>query len=428
MTGLYFKQAWHMMRQNRLFSSIYIMGTALAIALTTTFTFFYFVKIAPIYPEYERPRTAVIKKAAVIGKKDGSWSGGNLSYSFVHDYLYGLKSVDKISAQTSIYRGTRSTSADGRRVNVQAKYTDPAFFDIYRLDFTQGKPFGQGEFESGLRVAAIDEDLAQLLLGGDAADAVGRTISLDFTDYTVCGVYKAGSAVLEDSFAEVIAPYTSRADYQGVPGSKNGPYTVVMTTDDINATKAEVKEIERLINSTDTVNEFHLYSQPDMHYVSVLKGDTYMNEDFSWVKFLLGNLPALLALLFVPALNLSGMIAGRMEMRQPELGVRKSFGATRSRLLNQVLWENLILTCMGGAVGLVILWIIMASWSELIFSQILGFYGVSATGAHMTAGMLFSPWVFLATFMICLLLNVLSALIPAWNSLKRPIINSLKDI
>ena len=53
----------------------------------------------------------------------------------------------------------------------------------------------------------------------------------------------------------------------------------------------------------------------------------------------------LLVLLLVPALNLSGMIASRMESRLSEMGVRKSFGAGRGGLLSQVMWENLLLTC-----------------------------------------------------------------------------------
>lgn len=415
------------MRQNRLFTVIYILGTALAIALTTAFTFMYFIKLAPIYPEYERPRTAVIKKAAQIRKADDAWFGGNLSYRFVNDYIYGLKNVDKVSAQSSVYGGVRAMTADGRRVNIRMKYTDPAFFDIYRLDFVQGKPFTKDEFDSGLRVAAIDEALARMVLGGDADNAVGRTINLNFTDYTICGVYRAGSAVLEDSFAEVLAPYTSRAGYDGDRSTMIGPYTVILTTDDIDAVKAEVRDMVRRINSADTVEELQLSSQPDLHYEAVLKGDVYRNKEFSWTEFLLGNLPALLALLLVPALNLSGMIAGRMEMRQPELGVRKSFGATRGILLNQVLWENLILTCMGGLLGLLILWVSLSAGSELIFYDMLGFYSQSATGARISAEMMFSPWVFVSTFLICLVLNVLSAIIPVWNSLKRPIVNSLKD-
>ena len=63
-----------------------------------------------------------------------------------------------------------------------------------------------------------------------------------------------------------------------------------------------------------------------------------------------------MALLLVPAINLSGMISSRMDDRLAEMGIRKAFGANRKQLLNQVLWENLRLTCIGGLMGLIVSW------------------------------------------------------------------------
>ena len=55
----------------------------------------------------------------------------------------------------------------------------------------------------------------------------------------------------------------------------------------------------------------------------------------------------ILAFLFIPALNLSGMISSRMNSRLAELGVRKAYGATNAQILWQLLWENLFLTFLG---------------------------------------------------------------------------------
>ena len=53
----YLRQAFAMMREERLFSSIYIVGTALAIAFTMVMAVVYYIKLAPIYPEPNRART-----------------------------------------------------------------------------------------------------------------------------------------------------------------------------------------------------------------------------------------------------------------------------------------------------------------------------------------------------------------------------------
>ncbi len=53
----YFRQALALMREEKLFSGIYIAGTALAIAFTMVMAVVYYIKLAPIYPEPNRART-----------------------------------------------------------------------------------------------------------------------------------------------------------------------------------------------------------------------------------------------------------------------------------------------------------------------------------------------------------------------------------
>ena len=57
MLKLYLKQAWTLLRQNPLFSGLYIAGTGLAIAMTMIVAEIYYVKLAPVYPEAKHPST-----------------------------------------------------------------------------------------------------------------------------------------------------------------------------------------------------------------------------------------------------------------------------------------------------------------------------------------------------------------------------------
>ena len=58
----YLRQALAMMREERLFSGIYIVGTALAIAFTMVMAVVYYIKLAPIYPEPNRARTVYFER------------------------------------------------------------------------------------------------------------------------------------------------------------------------------------------------------------------------------------------------------------------------------------------------------------------------------------------------------------------------------
>lgn len=61
MIKLYLKQAWTLIKQHRLFTGIYVVGTGLSIALVMTMFIIFYVKFAPIYPEYNRNRMIVLK-------------------------------------------------------------------------------------------------------------------------------------------------------------------------------------------------------------------------------------------------------------------------------------------------------------------------------------------------------------------------------
>ena len=93
---LYMKQAWNLMKQNKLFTGIYVVGTALAIAMTMTVFIVLYVKFAPIYPEYNRDRTLVLKHVVRTNKdkSSGQW-GGDMSHK-MRDMLCELPHLDKI--------------------------------------------------------------------------------------------------------------------------------------------------------------------------------------------------------------------------------------------------------------------------------------------------------------------------------------------
>ena len=131
----------------------------------------------------------------------------------------------------------------------------------------------------------------------------------------------------------------------------------------------------------------------------------------------------LIALIFlmVPAINLSGITSSRMQERLSEIGIRKAFGANRSNLIRQVLTENLLLTLLGGIIGLLFSMGIVYFMKTLL----LGIY--SGYEVSISFSMLFNLPVFGYTLGICIILNVISSLIPVWNATRRPIVQAIND-
>ena len=436
MIKLYLKQAWALLRQNPLFSGLYIAGTGLAIAMTMIVAMIYYVKLAPVYPEVNRSRTLYLENAQFTDG-NSTWQSC-LSYTALQDWALRFENVETISAQYASWQFTENAyiqpadrSGDFRP---QIKMVDPAFFRIYAFRFLEGNPFTDSDLQSGIRTAVITDDLARRLFGS-AEGAVGKFFSLSYVQYRVCGVVRGGSYLTPRSYAQVYLPYTVDPGYRHPQGSGLFPYLgafslTFLVKDDAQAKalQAEVKDVTRRLNLEHKGQwEMLLWEQPRTHTLSVFQ--EWPTQEFSfWAKVRYFGL-MLLVLLLVPALNLSGMIASRMESRLSEMGVRKSFGAGRNRLLGQVMWENLLLTLLGGLLGLAIAWLAIYAGHEWLFFLLDDYARAVPEGAnaYVSGEMLFAPLVFLCAFVLCVLLNMLSALLPAWMSLRKPIVYSLYE-
>lgn len=420
-----------LLKQHKLFSVLYITGAGLAIAMTMVVFVAHYIRVAPVYPETNRAETWVLKSVTVQRVKtrgSGSWQS---SHQLVRDWWYPMQEAEQVSAVYNSWELDDYIQREnlGSELNVKVKYTDPAFFRIFQFSFLAGKPFSQADFESGIMNAVVGEDLARRLFG--TTEVVGKTFSLNYTDCRIVGVVKDASFLTRDSFAQLYLPYTTVAGYDKDSKSDAGmlgPYTVYFKVKDDAmgaALEAAMHEMVRKYNTSQEENKLVL-SGPDVYWKSVYRRG---NVPLDWWELirLWGGL--VLIFLLVPALNLCAMISTRMENRLPEMGICKAFGADRGRLLRQILIENLILTCLGGLLGLCWVWTILIAGRNWVFT-LFERYGNSApegVDTIVSFDMLFSPWIFCAGFIVCLLLNLFSALWPAWKALGKDIVYSLNQ-
>ena len=437
MIKIYFKQALALMRQNRLFSTLYIVGTGLAIAMTVIVAVVYYVKLAPVYPEVNRENTLYLTNAMFHSEQEKSNLNAGLSYRALQEWMYPLKNVVEVSAHLESgmagagYIQPTDYSGDFQPA---LKLVDPAFFRIYPLYFIDGNPFTDSDLESGIHTAVISDDLARRLFGS-TEEVVGRSFLLDYIDYRVCGVVRGASYLTSESYAQVYLPYSVIPDYKK-PLTEMFPYSgqynitfLVKDKTQADALRAEINDLTRRVNlENKDYWSMELWKQPTSHISSIFQ-EYPSDVSFSLWRTAGYILVVVMVLLLVPALNLSGLIASRMEKRLPEMGVRKSFGANRSALLSQVMWENFFLTITGGIIGLIVAWTTIYMGREWIFTLLSDWSMVTPEGANLyvSGEMLFAPAVFGIAFMLCLLLNLLSALLPAWMSLRKPIVYSLYE-
>jgi putative ABC transport system permease protein len=437
MIKLYIKQAWNLLRQEKLFSSIYILGTGLSITVVMVLSIVFYIKIANIYPETNRDRMLVVNHLSQIS---GTFSmHGYLSYSFVETCLRPLKSAEAVTAiYASGAKNYVQPVGEKTRMPVVVKHIDQAFWTVFPFRFVNGQPFTEADFQSGIPVAVIAESLAKRLYG--KTDAAGEYVNLNFRSYRVCGVVKDASYVTERTFAQLWIPYTVIPDKNRNFGA-SGPlsaYIVAPAAGDMEHVRQEIVEnINKYVQELKTTGAQHtngttmavtdvsVHGQPHRYWQSLFRDDWQHDTDFLRIKLQYGLI--FLILLLVPAVSLSGMTQSRMDRRLAEMGVRRAFGAPVRSLMRQIISENFLFTLSGGLLGFLFSCLIILIGRGWIMQLVSTFETIppEGTGIVFSPSMFFNAPVFLIALAVCFLLNLLSALIPAWRASHRAIIYSL---
>ena len=426
---LYFKQAWNLIKQEKLFSSLYIIGTGLSITVVMVLSIVYYIRIANIYPETNRDRMLIVKNA-MEESPNGDISVSNLSYHTIETCFLSLHDTEAVSALYDPWK-KHFVQPPGSKEQLPAtvKYVDTNFWHVFAFRFLQGTPFTEADFQSGIRTAVISESMSKRLFG--TVDAVGQYVSLNFMPYRVCGVVKDASFVTETTFAQLWIPYTVNPGHkssfaEGGTLGNFGVYILASSAGDMEKIRNEALDNVRKLNSTlpDQI-ELKLLGQPDRHWESTFR--LYSNQVLDFTKIGWQHSLIFLILLLIPGISLSAMTDSRMERRLSEMGIRRAFGAPVKTLMGQIFTENFLFTLLGGLAGLIFSYILILISSDWIMNIGQSWSSVPPDGTKVifTATMLINIPVFLIALGVCLLLNLIAAVIPAWRASHKDIIFSL---
>jgi putative ABC transport system permease protein len=420
----YFKQAWYLLRENPLLSIISIAGTALAITLIMVLVITYEVRTANYKPETNRDRMLYAKYGRYESPNNISNSAN--SYRIIKECFYPLKHTDAVTAVMPYQALLISIPGGEKEYKADVSFTDADFWKVFDFQFVSGMPYTFEEVESSIRRAVINESLAKALYGN--TNAVGKTLLVSFVEYTVTAVVKPVSTLAESAYAEVWLPISGikemdRPWVENVLGECQC-FILASTAADIPAIQEEAARLVEQYNATMMEKgKYVLNEQPFTHFSQVIHTQEGKFADVS--SFILRYIVIIIILLLVPAINLSGMTFSRMNKRMSEMGIRKAFGATKGNLLSQVLSENLVWTLLGGVLGVALSYLaitLMSKW--LLETKITRFLDGEA---FINAGMVVHPMVFVYAFLFCLVLNLLSAGIPAWRVSKLNIVDALNS-
>ncbi|MBP5424447.1 MAG: ABC transporter permease, partial [Prevotella sp.] len=442
-----------LIREDKLFSGIYVAGTAVAIASAMVIAIVFNMMLADIPPESNRSRTLYVYSRFILGEKADDIRYHKHSSVALDSCYRRMKCVE---AATGIIPAMQNNyTIEGEEQMRQGQYeapkasaiaTDHDFFRIYDLDFIDGRPFSKKESDEGERVCVVTDKIV-----ARTGSSTGGTVRVNDKPFRVVGVVKAVSAFLEEATADIYVPYTVE-DLDLYPNGRsplrNGDNYVEVTYDGN-------LQVQILLREGYTLKDFNAELEPlRQQYGAVISSQ--LGEKTEWTveawthffykihwfrpdgsddqglaqeaKSLMPPAILMLLFLFLPAINLSGLVSNRMEARRAEMGIRKAFGGKQRWLLREVINENLLLTLLGGIVGWLLSALFIAAISDnKVFLEMFVSRNQNVVDTGLQFQMFFTPTLFLIVFLCCVLLNLMAALLPAWHSLRKPIVESLNQ-
>ncbi|MBR6048255.1 MAG: ABC transporter permease [Bacteroidaceae bacterium] len=437
---LFLRHAIALVRADKLFSIIYIAGTAIAIASTMVVAIFVNILLADIPPESNRSRTLYLtsyyRKASM---SNGEWLYTQFSTEAIDSCFRRMECVEAVAGFMSYlyYLDYKVSDMDGQHeLPVSFTPTNTDYFRLYDFTFLSGRPFSEQEFQDGERVCVITERMAKAL-----SLETGSSLLLADKPFRIVGIVKTVSYMLMNAAADVYIPYKVEGIGLHPERQTNIPYIGNLDVHILlrkGFTQQDfVRELEPLrqryeaVASSQTGEETGWRVWADSHFFRYITFFNSRGQEENTTLKVMNLMPiALLMLLFLllPAVNLSGLVSNRMEARRAEMGIRKAFGAKWRWLLQEVINENLVLTLLGGAAGWLLSWLFISlmrhtrEFQTLFVSEDSKSYDLSLDPA-----MFFTPTLFLIAFLCCAVLNLMAALIPAWRSLRKPIVESLNQ-
>jgi putative ABC transport system permease protein len=410
----YLKVALKVLARRKFFTFISLFGISVTLLVLLVTAAIFDHALAQQAPETRSDRTLGVYHLVMRGPENTQTS--EPGYGFLDRYVRPLSSlpgVERIALVSSPL--TAVSYLGGKKIESRFRRADGELWRILDFDFLEGGPFTV-EDEMGARfVAVINETTRGRFFGGQPA--VGKTIEADGQRFRVVGVVPDVPELRFSSSSDIWVPISTAKSSVYKEDWMGGFSALILARGpaDLPAIKSEfqtrLREAERHL--PDPKSYTTLNSGADTLFEAYVRKDGPGPSD----QLAPGRVKAalfLLMLLFMllPTLNLVNINLSRILDRASEIGVRKAFGASSRSLVGQFVVENLVLTLLGAAVGLLLAVPVLAA--------------INASGFLPHARLAVSFRVFLYGLAMAVFFGVLSGVYPAWRMSKLHPVQALR--
>jgi predicted permease len=335
-----------MLRKNLGFTVVAVITLALSIgANTAIFSVIDAVLLRPL--PYKDSDQLIFITTAIVQK---GVKGLNVSFTKVTRVKEQTRTLQGIAATLPI---NTSFSNHGTPEQLPASLATANLFEVFGVVPSLGRGFRPEEDqEGGADVAVISDGFWHSHFGG-APDVIGRTLTLDGKSVLIVGVLPATFHFpFQQPEPDVWFPRVFDNPALGPARIRSGASYLA-----VYARLRPGESLARCQAELEAINQ--TYKQDFPGYVDA---SNYSLEAVSLKESLVGPLRASLLVLLaavgfvllIGCTNIASMLLARSTSRQREIAVRQAMGASRGRLTRQLLTESLLLSAVGGIIGMIL--------------------------------------------------------------------------
>jgi predicted permease len=284
-----------------------------------------------------------------------------LSYPDIAD----LQSQNTAFENVAAYDESSVTlTGSGEPLHLNSARVNANMFSLLRVAPILGRAFAPGEDRAGNYVTILSHSLWKSQFHGDPS-VIGRSVAIDGRSYTIVGVMPPGFAFpLDSDPPQLWTTYSALATPTN--GQKSGTeergshFLAAIARVKTGVTMEQANQDTQLLGQrlakqyTDTNKYLGLRAEPAL---GALVGDVRAQ-----LYILLG---AVALVLLIGCANVANLLLARATGRRREIAIRAAMGASRGRIVRQLLIESGILSIAGGACGLVV-----AVWGTEFFARL----------------------------------------------------------
>jgi predicted permease len=423
-----FKFAFRQLLKSPGFTAVAVLTLALAIGVNSAiFALINGVVLHPVVPE--RPNEVVNVFSA---RQNASHDYRQFSYNEYRELR--VNGGDVFADVAALEFAVAGIGRDHEMRRSFAFLTSENYFSLMGAKPYRGRFYSGEECKPNANITVVVTSYGFWKRMGSRADFVGSTLQINGQPYTVIGIAADGFSGANALIApDIWAPIGVRSQLGSAFGDsetmhdlmnpKNYAFNLTgrmrpgLTIDMAKSRLPVLAQRLTAIQPADSEGARELQIQtPSRFSLST------QPEDDGPITLIATLLTAMAgAVLLIACLNLANMLLARATSRSKEIAVRLAVGASRWRIVRQLLCEGFLLALCGGAIGLV-----LSAWcNDLLLQQLRSL--LASINFSFVVKLRPDAVVLSVTFLFCLLATMLFSLGPALKSTKADLVNDLKQ-